>query len=116
MFEGLTKYIPDLDDKEKAEHRISKIEDAVYGFLHSHPECGLKYYRDILKSQGVNVETTPLSAVDIAGLSGLGIMALFTAAVQEERRRCDTLKGLYRDGSLLRWLTQLKKIDDSREK
>ena len=43
-------------------------------------------------------------------------MALFTAAVQEERRRCDTLKGLYRDGSLLRWLTQLKKIDDSREK
>ena len=105
-----------MEDKEKAEHRISKIEDAVYGFLHSHPECGLKYYRDILKSQGVNVETTPLSAVDIAGLSGLGIMALFTAAVQEERRRCDTLKGLYRDGSLLRWLTQLKKIDDSREK
>ncbi len=114
MFEELTKYIPDLEDKEKAERRISKIEDAVYGFLHNHPECGLKYYRDILKSQGVNTETTPLAKVDIAGLSGLGVMALFAAAVQEERRRCDTLKGLYREGVLLRWLKQLKKIDDER--
>ena len=86
MFEGLTKYIPDLENKETGERRLSKIEDEVYGFIHNHPESGLKYYWNILKSQGVNIENTPLSQVDPAGLSGLGVMALLAAAVSEERR------------------------------
>ena len=67
-----------------------------------------------MKSQGVNIENTPLSQVDPAGLSGLGVMALLAAAVSEERRRCGTLKALYDDGSLLKWLGQLKKFDDNR--
>ena len=49
MFEALTKYIPDLENGENIERTLSKIEDAVYGFNHEHSECGLKYYRDILK-------------------------------------------------------------------
>ena len=114
MFEGLTKYIPDLENKETGERRLSKIEDEVYGFIHNHPESGLKYYWNILKSQGVNLENTPLSQVDPAGLSGLGVMALLAAAVSEERRRCGTLKALYDDGSLLKWRGQLKKFDDNR--
>ena len=114
MFEGLTKYIPDLENNETGERRLSKIEDEVYGFIHNHPESGLKYYWNILKSQGVNIENTPLSQVDTAGLSGLGVMALLAAAVSEERRRCGTLKALYDDGSLLKWLGQLKKFDDNR--
>ena len=61
MFEGLTKYIPDLEEKKDAHRIISKIEDAVYSFVHNNPKCGLKYYRDILKSRGVDIEKTPLS-------------------------------------------------------
>ena len=114
MFEGLTKFIPDLENKEKGERKLSKIEDEVYGFMHNHPESGLKYYWNILKSQGVNIENTPLSQVEIAGLSGLGVMALLVAAVSEERHRCGTLKELYDDSSLLKWLRQLKKVDDNR--
>lgn len=114
MFEELTKFIPDLENKEKGERKLSKIEDEVYGFMHNHPESGLKYYWNILKSQGVNIENTPLSQVEIAGLSGLGVMALLVAAVSEERHRCGTLKELYDDGSLLKWLRQLKKVDDNR--
>lgn len=114
MFEGLTKYIPDLEKNEAVERKLSKIEDEVYGFVQNHPESGLKYYWNILKSQGVNIENTPLSKVESAGLSGLGVMALLVAAVSEERRRCGTLKALYDDGSLLKWLRQLKKFDDNR--
>ena len=38
MFEGLTKFIPDLEDGKNTERTISKLEDAVYGFIHDHPE------------------------------------------------------------------------------
>ena len=85
MFEGLTKYIPDLEQEEKAARSLSKIEDAVYHFVHNHPECGW-----------------------------LGVMGLLTAAMAEERRNLGTLKGLYEDGSLLRWLKELKKADEQR--
>lgn len=114
MFEGLTKYIPDLEKGEKAKRSISKLEDAVYVFDHNHSECGLKYYRDILKSQGVNVENMSLGEVDVSGLSWLGVMALLYATAQEERRSCGALEARYKDGSLLRWLERLKEIDDNR--
>ena len=47
MFEGVTKYIPDLEEKKDPHRTISKIEDAVYSFVHNNPKWGLKYYRDI---------------------------------------------------------------------
>ena len=114
MFEGLTKFIPDLEDGKNTERIISKLEDAVYGFIHDHPECGLKYYRDILKSRGVNLDKTPLSEVDAPSVGWLGVMGLFTAAVSEERRSCGKMKALYENGSLLRWLVELKKADEAR--
>ena len=112
MFEGLTKYIPDLEEKKDAHRIISKIEDAVYSFVHNNPKCGLKYYRDILKSRGVDIEKTPLSEVDAASLGWLGVMALLAAAVQGERHNCGTLSAIYEDGSLLKWLLLLKKFDE----
>lgn len=112
MFEGLTKYIPDLEEKKDAHRIISKIEDAVYSFVHNNPKCGLKYYRDILKSRGVDIEKTPLSEVDAASLGWLGVMALLAAAVHGERHNCGTLSAIYEDGSLLKWLLLLKKFDE----
>ncbi len=55
MFEGLTKYIPDLETEEKAARCISKIEDAVYSYAHNNPQYGLKYYRDTLMSSSRQV-------------------------------------------------------------
>ena len=112
MFEGLTRYIPDLEKEETAGRCLSKIEDAVYSFVHNNPRYGLKYYRDILKSRGVNLEKTPLSEVDASSVGWLGVMGLFAAAVHEERRNFGTLKGLYEDGSLMKWLTELRKADE----
>ena len=112
MFEGVTKYIPDLEEKRDAHRTISKIEDAVYSFVHNNPKCGLKYYRDILKSRGVDVEKMPLSEVDAASLGWLGVMALLAAAVHGERHNCGTLSAIYEDGSLLKWLLLLKKFDE----
>ena len=43
MFEGVTKYIPDLEEKKDPHRTISKIEDAVYSFVHNNPKWGLKY-------------------------------------------------------------------------
>ena len=71
MFEGVTKYIPDLEEKKDPHRTISKIEDAVYSFVHNNPKWGLKYYRDILKSRGVDIEKTPMSEVDAASLGWL---------------------------------------------
>ncbi len=114
MFEGLTKFIPELEKGENTERNLSKIEDAVYGFIHVHPECGLKYYRDILKSRGVNLDKTQLSDVDASSVGWLGVMGLLTAAVSEERHSCGKMKALYENGSLLRWLGELKKADEKR--
>ena len=114
MFEGLTKYIPDLETEEKAARCISKIEDAVYSYAHNNPQYGLKYYRDTLMSRGVNLSKTPLSEVDPAAVGWLGVMGLLVAAVHEERRSCGTLKQLYENGRLLKWLKLLKKHDDER--
>ena len=44
MFEGVTKYIPDLEEKKDPHRTISKIEDAVYSFVHNNPKWGLKYW------------------------------------------------------------------------
>ena len=98
----MKKYIPDLEEKKDAHRIISKIEDAVYSFVHNNPKCGLKYYRDILKSRGVDIEKTPLSEVDAASLGWLGVMALLAG----------TLSAIYEDGSLLKWLLLLKKFDE----
>ena len=105
MFEGLTKFIPDLEDGKNTERTISKLEDAVYGFIHDHPEC---------ESRGVNLDKTPLSEVDAPSVGWLGVMGLLTAAVSEERRSCGKMKALYENGSLLRWLVELKKADEAR--
>ena len=70
--------------------------------------------RDTLMSRGVNLSKTPLSEVDPAAVGWLGVMGLLVAAVHEERRSCGTLKQLYENGSLLKWLKLLKKHDDER--
>ena len=114
MFEALTKYIPDLENGENIERTLSKIEDAVYGFNHEHSECGLKYYRDILKSRGVNLDKMTLSEVDATSVGWLGVMGLLTAAVSEERRSFGKMKALYKNGSLVKWLKDLKKADEKR--
>ena len=114
MFEELTKYIPDLENEDKAERAISKIEDAVYGFAHNNPKYGLKYYRDTLKSRGVNLDKTKLSQVDASSVGWLGVMGLLVAAVYEERREIGTLKALYENGSLIQWLRLLEAHDEQK--
>ena len=102
----------DLEEKKDPHRTISKIEDAVYSFVHNNPKWGLKYYRDILKSRGVDIEKTPMSEVDAASLGWLGVMALLAAAVHGERHNCGTLSAIYEDGGLLKWLLLLKKFDE----
>ena len=85
MFEGLTKFIPDLEEKKDAHRTISKIEDAVYSFVHNNPKCGLKYYRDILKSRGVDIEGKPW----LAGRHG--------ASCRRGTRRAPQLRNAERD-------------------
>ena len=86
MFEGVTKYIPDLEEKKDPHRTISKIEDAVYSFVHNNPKW--------------------------ASLGWLGVMALLAAAVHGERHNCGTLSAIYEDGGLLKWLLLLKKFDE----
>ena len=114
MFEGITKYIPDLENEDTAMRAISKIEDAVYSFAHNNPKYGLKYYRDTLKSRGVNLDKTPLAEVDADSVGWLGVLGLLVAAVYVERRNFGTLKALHENGSLMKWLMLLKKHDDEK--
>lgn len=112
MFEKMTKYIPDLENEDTAERGISKLEDKVYIFVHNNPDCGLKYYREILKSRGINLDKISLDEVDGEGRSWLAVMALLVAAMNEERRSVGTLKRLNENGKLKSWLERLKEIDE----
>ena len=117
--------VPDWKDKEvtgvfkpfKMNNGNRAIPVAFYKFSkddNNGTDVPAQTYILVRVKEGVNLDKTPLSEVDPSSVGWLGVMGLLTAAVSEERRSCGKMKALYENGSLLRWLTELKKADEAR--
>ena len=135
IFEGLTKYLSQLDadhigtwiiDRENdgtPEHPIQmpfvnyselvhRFIDDVYEFNDANKDFGLNRYGEILERNGLEWGTKSMSEADVSQLDAQCVMALIMGAVRAERF-CEALLGFFRDGSIRKWLERLKEIDDS---
>ncbi|MCB5377212.1 MAG: DUF6508 domain-containing protein [Flavonifractor plautii] len=136
IFEGLTKYLSQLDadhigtwiiDRENdgtPEHPIQmpfvnyselvhRFIDDVYEFNDANKDFGLNRYGEILERNGLEWGTKSMSEADVSQLDAQCVMALIMGAVRAERFCDGALLGFFRDGSIRKWLERLKEIDDS---
>ena len=133
-FENLIKYLPLLEDDNigtwiidrendgSPEHPIQMpfvnysemvhdfIKD-VYDFEEKNKDFELTRYGEILEKNGLEWGSKSMSEADVSSLDGQCIMALIMGAVRAERFCDGALLGVFKDGSIKKWLERLKKID-----
>lgn len=73
----------------------------------------LTRYGEILEKNGLEWGSKSMSEADVSSLDGQCIMALIMGAVRAERFCDGALLGLFKNGSIKKWLEKLKEIDDN---
>ena len=91
---------------------LEEVHRAVYAFFKEHPEYELAHYSDILERSGLAWDGRVMSEADVSALDGQTVMALLMGAVRAERFCDGALLCFFEDGSVKRWLTRLKEIDE----
>ena len=133
-FELLTKYIPifegndfgewfiDRENDGSIEHpiqmpyvmyarAIDDFVDDVHRFIDQHEEMGLTNYRGVLEERGIDMSEA--KQADIENLDATGLCALIVANVRAERFCDGAILSSCKDGTLLKWLNKLKKLDEN---
>ena len=83
----------------------------VYDFEEKNKDFELTRYGEILEKNGLEWGSKSMSEADVSSLDGQCIMALIMGAVRAERFCDGALLGVFKDGSIKKWLERLKKID-----
>ena len=135
-FGDLTKYIPQLKDDSVGNWVIDRENDGtpdhpkqmpfvnysemvhhfikdVYDFEEKNKDFELTRYGEILEKNGLECGSKSMSEADVSSLDGQCIMALIMGAVRAERFCDGALLGLFKNGSIKKWLEKLKEIDDN---
>jgi hypothetical protein len=135
-FGNLTKYISQLEDDNignwvidrendgTPEHpkqmpfvnyseMVHRFIDDVYDFEEKNKDFELTRYGEILEKNGLEWGSKSMSEADVSSLDGQCIMALIMGAVRAERFCDGALLGLFKNGSIKKWLKKLKEIDDN---
>ena len=135
-FGDLTKYIPQLKDDSVGKWVIDRENDGtpdhpkqmpfvnysemvhhfikdVYDFEEKNKDFELTRYGEILEKNGLEWGSKSMSEADVSSLDGQCIMALIRGAVRAERFCDGALLGLFKNGSIKKWLEKLKEIDDN---
>lgn len=84
-----------------------------YQFLDSHPEYRLSDYHSILESNGLKWDNASMREADIDTLNAECTLALIMGAIRVERFCDGALLSFFEDGSILKWLKHLKRIESS---
>lgn len=131
-FEIITKYIDLLENDNCGEWFIHNENDGpkehqirmpfvtyskvVYRWLLDMDRCaedtGIKDYRKILEQHNIEWGHESMSDADVVQLPPEAIFALLFGAVQAERFCDGALLALFIDGSILKWLKELKRKDE----
>ena len=135
-FGDLTKYSPQLKDDSVGNWVIDRENDGtpdhpkqmpfvnysemvhhfikdVYDFEEKNKDFELTRYGEILEKNGLEWGSKSMSEADVSSLDGQCIMALIMGAVRAERFCDGALLGLFKNGSIKKWLEKLKEIDDN---
>lgn len=136
MYESLTQYTDKLSAEEPGkwivdnknegtpEHPIQfpfvlygetvrNLEQAIYEFVESHEELGLRGYGEILEKNGIKWDMNSMSDADVSSLDGVVVMALLLGAVRAERFCDGALLHFVENGCVLRWIQRLKELDNN---
>ena len=133
-FENLIKYLPLLEDDNIGTWIIDRENDGtpehpiqmpfvnyseivhhfikdVYDFEEKNKDFELTRYGEILEKNGLEWGSKSMSEADVSSLDGQCVMALIMGAIRAERFCDGALLGLFKDGSIKKWLERLKEID-----
>ena len=134
MFESLTRYLPELANKEfgvwidgdegdgtlerplQVPHvnyssSIDNFTHDVYSFVDNHEEMGLDNYQGILKENRVKWDADSITSMPIEKLDAQCVIAIILSAVRAERFCVGALLGFFENGSMERCLLRLKELD-----
>lgn len=136
MYEGITKYISELEkaarfgelivDRESAGTEDDPIQlpsvnyasmvdglvMAVYAYVNEHEE--LKDYEIILHAAGLKWAADDLKNAHEENLSGQEVVAMIFAVIRADRFFEGTLLEFLENGCILRWVRRLKELDERR--
>ena len=126
MYESLTKYIDKIDGDKICEwveepgympyvnytRMVDDFVDDVYKFLKESKEVSPKNFQDIIKANGIALNTKSVFEVDLNTLDGCCIFSILLAAVRAERFSDGVLENLFKQGHIKKWLERLKEIDE----
>lgn len=99
--------MPFVNYTEMVHHFI----DDVYDFEEKNKDFELTRYGDILEKNGIEWGSKSMSEANVSSLDGQCIMALIMGAVRTEHFCDGALLGVFKDGSIKKWLERLKEID-----
>ena len=128
MYESLTKYIDKIDDDKICEwveepgympyvnytRMVDDFVDDVYKFLKESKEVSPKNFQDIIKANGIDLNTKSVFEVDHNTLDGSCIFSILLAAVRAERFSDGVLENLFKNGHIKKWIQRLKTIDEEK--
>ena len=135
MFESLMCFIPNIRSTEigkwivdrendgSPEHPIrlpyvsydrvvSDFVQAVYRFVDEHKAMELTRYGELLEEAGLKWSLASMSKADVSALDGRTVMALMVGAIRSERFCDGSLLGFFENGSIMKWLIRLRRIDE----
>ena len=136
MFEGLTRFIPEL---EKADGHFGEwihdldenglprsfsyvryiqpvydIHEALFQFYKEHPEFEMREFQEIIKNNGINTDFSSVCEADCADKDAQCMIAMLYMAAYSEKWYTGALLHYYESGCILRWLKRLREIDERR--
>jgi ADP-ribosyl-[dinitrogen reductase] hydrolase len=92
---------------------VNSFVSEFYLFSQSHPEYQLSKYEPILEKNGLKWEEPSMRNANVGALDEQCLLALIMGVIRAERFCEGILLSFFRDGYILKWLRQLKVIDDS---
>ena len=90
--------------------RYSKLVEEFMTDVYDYADqTGVNNYAEILKRNGIEWKSKAMSNADVTALSADAICALLLGAVRAEKFCDGALLGFFEDGSIQKWLTELKR-------
>ena len=134
-YESLTKYIPEMEDRQFGEWIIDQIRSGtldspiriplvsdskfsrrfirdLFAFAEEHKEFRMNEYEKVLEENGLSCKLEVLEGTETDFLDGTCVLAMLMEAARADRFGEGPFLRMFQNGCILHWLQRLKKLDD----
>ncbi|MGX8833731.1 DUF6508 domain-containing protein [Amedibacillus sp. YH-ame6] len=92
---------------------IIDFEKDIYKFVETYPNLNLKRYCDILESYGIEWSSESMKEADLSNIDERCVLALLLGIIRADRMCEGTLLSFFKNGSIRKWLSYLREIDEN---